>query len=55
MSNYTILRWILAGIAALTLVSARAPRFAVAADLPTVEVGLPEDGVFGLGGQYIQG
>ncbi|MGH7775020.1 MAG: ABC transporter substrate-binding protein [Candidatus Binatia bacterium] len=24
-----------------------------AAELPTVEVGLPEDGVFGLGGQYI--
>jgi ABC-type nitrate/sulfonate/bicarbonate transport system substrate-binding protein len=24
-----------------------------AADLPTIEVGLPQDGVFGLGGQYI--
>ena len=26
---------------------------AAAAELPTVEVGLPEDGLFGLGGQYI--
>ncbi|HEV8344869.1 MAG TPA: hypothetical protein VGR30_21110 [Candidatus Binatia bacterium] len=24
-----------------------------AAELPTIEVGLPEDGLFGLGGQYI--
>ena len=28
-------------------------RIAAAAELPTVEVGLPEDGGFGLGGQYI--
>src|SRR3972149_2605448 len=26
---------------------------AAAAELPTVEVGLPQDGLFGLGGQYI--
>ena len=32
---------------------ASAPRILVAAELPTVEIGLPDDGVFGLGGEYI--
>lgn len=32
---------------------ASAPRILVAAELPTVEIGLPQDGVFGLGGYYI--
>lgn len=53
MSSKSIMKWILASIAALALVSAGATKITVAADLPTVEVGLPEDGVFGLGGQYI--
>lgn len=38
-------------VALLTLFLGAVP--AVAAELPTVEVGLPQDGLFGLGGQYI--
>lgn len=40
---------ILAHLASVPLLASRA----AAAELPTLEVGLPEDGVFGLGGQYI--
>jgi len=29
------------------------PRYVFSAELPTIEVGLPQDGLFGLGGQYI--
>ncbi len=39
------------GIVAVALLGARAT--IRAAELPTVEVGLPEDGLFGLGGQYL--
>jgi ABC-type nitrate/sulfonate/bicarbonate transport system substrate-binding protein len=38
---------------ALGIVIPDAPKVKAAAELPTVEVGLPEDGVFGLGGYYI--
>ena len=43
-------------IVVLLAVLAKLPLLACgvgAAELPTVEVGLPEDGLFGLGGQYI--
>jgi len=43
----------LAGIMAFGLMAAATTAPSRAAELPTVEVGLPEDGVFGLGGQYI--
>jgi ABC-type nitrate/sulfonate/bicarbonate transport system substrate-binding protein len=42
-------RIIVAVLMVISLSTARGP----AADLPTIEVGLPEDGLFGLGGQYI--
>jgi NitT/TauT family transport system substrate-binding protein len=38
---------------AIAAFSAEACRAASAPDLPTVEMGLPSDGVYGLGGQYI--
>jgi len=40
-------------VAILTGIFGGAPRPAGAAELPTIEVGLPEDGMFGLGGQYL--
>ncbi|MBI3059497.1 MAG: hypothetical protein HYY81_09375, partial [Deltaproteobacteria bacterium] len=43
-------------IVVLLAVLAKVPLLAsgaAAAELPTVEVGLPQDGLFGLGGQYI--
>ncbi len=43
----------LATMIALSLAAFLSPHGLAAAELPTVEVGLPEDGVFGLGGQYI--
>jgi ABC-type nitrate/sulfonate/bicarbonate transport system substrate-binding protein len=49
--------WLLRSILLLGLVwglgTGSAPEFLGAAELPTVEVGLPQDGLFGLGGQYI--
>jgi ABC-type nitrate/sulfonate/bicarbonate transport system substrate-binding protein len=42
------------GITALVVLAFTAPLTeSRAAELPTIEIGLPEDGVFGLGGQYI--
>ncbi|MFQ5850752.1 MAG: ABC transporter substrate-binding protein [Candidatus Binatia bacterium] len=45
----------LGGIVLLALLAfaSRAPRTVGAAELPTIEVGLPRGGVFGLGGAYI--
>ena len=44
--------WIGAMILALAVITLSSSRVG-AAELPTVEVGLPQDGLFGLGGQYI--
>jgi ABC-type nitrate/sulfonate/bicarbonate transport system substrate-binding protein len=41
------------GVIAALIALALPVRQLTAAELPTVEVGLPEDGLFGLGGQYI--
>lgn len=43
---------LLVALIVLTLIPVSASRVA-AAELPTVEVGLPQDGLFGLGGQYV--
>ncbi len=47
----TLFVWIVS-LAALVIIPVSSLRVA-AAELPTVEVGLPQDGLFGLGGQYI--
>jgi ABC-type nitrate/sulfonate/bicarbonate transport system substrate-binding protein len=43
----------LAGLLSIVLLSARSSIDGWAAELPSIEIGLPEDGVFGLGGQYL--
>jgi ABC-type nitrate/sulfonate/bicarbonate transport system substrate-binding protein len=44
---------ILAGLVSMFALTARSSIDGWAAELPTIEIGLPEDGVFGLGGQYL--
>ena len=44
---------VLAGLVSIFLLLARSSIDGWAAELPTIEIGLPEDGVFGLGGQYL--
>lgn len=45
--------WFCTALTLLAVLTYQAGKEARAAELPTAEVGLPEDGVFGLGGQYI--
>lgn len=53
MKRNGIYRLALAWITAISLLGFVPPGALRAAELPTVEVGLPNDGVFGLGGHYI--
>lgn len=53
MKRNGIYRLALAWITAISLLGFVSPSALRAAELPTVEVGLPNDGVFGLGGHYI--
>ncbi len=53
MNRDRIKIWLFVAITVLALLTFQAGKEPGAAELPTVEVGLPEDGVFGLGGQYI--
>jgi hypothetical protein len=46
-----ILSWFL--LASVPSILTDAALVARAAELPTIEVGLPEEGLFGLGGQYL--
>jgi ABC-type nitrate/sulfonate/bicarbonate transport system substrate-binding protein len=48
-----IYRWILVVVFAVAAAAALPAVSGAAAELPAVEAGLPDDGLFGLGGQYI--
>jgi ABC-type nitrate/sulfonate/bicarbonate transport system substrate-binding protein len=53
MKRSSCARLIWAGWVAMFLFSPYSSIDGWAAELPTIEIGLPEDGVFGLGGQYL--
>jgi ABC-type nitrate/sulfonate/bicarbonate transport system substrate-binding protein len=53
MNRHRVPCWLFAALMVSAVLAYPAGKESRAAELPTVEVGLPEDGVFGLGGQYI--
>src|SRR3970040_658000 len=53
MKSVTALSRILLALASTALLLVWAAPKSWSAELPTVEIGLPSDGVFGLGGQYL--